>query len=259
MEETQIQAKIDQDGMIIASSLCTKYGIAQEDTCYVEILIQNGMNFQLTQKNSLVISDAILILTKAVANQNRLVVHFGTSVGWPKAFVKFNNKKRSIFGNPYYFDLPAYGSRNKFSKIRKKSKKLMKYSLKTFLRLVGLYKPVVSEKELFLDIEEFLTQASAKFEKILWIQHKNLMSRSTRFEQVTYEKYFNAIIGQLLAKRTKGLLIAVPSQEFLNVENFCIDNTHLSQNGHNILAKVILEWWLSPGDRKCEEKGLMFY
>lgn len=232
----------EKDFLLVSSSLATKYGLNEDDLCYTEILKLQGMTFDFVQKNSLLISQATELIAKSDNHPKKLVLHFGTSVGWPKAFIRVRKKEYKLTRNEYYFDLPAYSSRSTLRKLKTRIKFKLKVIIKYILLPLGLYKPKISTLETKFAIAELLQISDKYFDEILWIQHTYLISNKSKVEKKIYTEYYNSIISAVLGANLQSLTLAIPSSDFRVPLNYSIDEVHLSPHGHRKIADTIISW-----------------
>lgn len=228
--------------LLIASSLATNYGLNSSGVSYPNLLRHAGMNFLFEQKNSLLISEASEIISKTDDLPKNLVIHLGTSVGWPRPIIKLGELKFKLHSNPYYFDLPAYQSKTQIGRFKSRMKIQLKRIIKSILFPLGLYRPMTTKSDTVIAIENLLEIVSKKFNRILWIQHMYLLDKKTKIEADIYLNYYNLIIKTISDANLTNLILATPGPDFLNARNYSLDRVHLSPEGHSKLASLISSW-----------------
>jgi hypothetical protein len=248
---------IQDEFLLISSSLATNYGLPQNEKSYAEILRDSGKVFKLEQKNSLLISQAPELISKSAENQTTLILHFGTTVGWPKAFIRIGKTNFRLSKNPYYFDLPAYASQSKLGRFKSKVKLYFKRVIKNCLLPLRLYKPLLTKEETIFSIVQLLEIADKFFDEILWIQHLFLIGTKTNAEKKIYLQYYQLIMSTVLDMKLEKLTLATPGPDFLNPVNYSMDEVHLSAKGHSEMARVITSW-LEGSANKCASNHLTF-
>ena len=228
--------------LLIASSLATNYGLNKADASYPDLLRLAGERFMVEQKNSLLISEVSELISKTQDLPKNLVLHFGTSVGWPRAFIEVANMKFGLLPNPYYFDLPAHESKSQFGRSKSRAKIRFKRIIKNILLPFGLYKPFTSKAKTLSDIKDLLDQVDRQFDRILWIQHAFLLDKKTNIEAAIYMDYYKLIIETLTDAKLTKLTLAIPGPDFFKPSNYSIDQVHLSPEGHRTIASTISSW-----------------
>ena len=168
---------------VVGGSACSKAGLTPDNLSWPEIAFQDSERFKLRKISigglTLVRSVEILF---SMEHTNLLVLHFGTSIGWPSLVVQFQDRFGIKFSSEFGFHQPISDgkSSNWLFRIRKWAKLKIKNLIKYFFLLIGLYKPKVSIHEIRDQIDAVISLASAKSDQILWIQHRALQDSHTK-------------------------------------------------------------------------------
>lgn len=227
---------------VVGGSACSTAGLTPDDLSWPEIAFQDSERFKLQKISigglTLVRSVEILF---SMEHTNLLVLHFGTSIGWPSLVVRFQDRFGIKFSSEFGFHQPISDgkSSNWLFRIRKWAKLKIKNLIKYFFLLIGLYKPKVSIHEIRDQIDAVISLASAKSDQILWIQHRALQDSHTIAERLFYKRYYSRIISKIkLANNQKIRILELPDS-FVVREHYLNDWVHLSAKGHQELAKMV--------------------
>jgi hypothetical protein len=171
-----------------------------------------------------------------------LVLHFGTSVGWPEPVVKIGLKLGMDLHNHHSFQQPP---RNYKGSFRKRFGKLIKLRVRNFIKyclfLFGFYRPRASLREMGDQVGVVAKIARKKARRVLWIQHQSMQTSRIVLERSLYRRYYREIIDALSPMVSENFRVMQLPNNFLRAENYLLDGVHLSAKGHKELAKLIEE------------------
>lgn len=172
-------------------------------------------------------------------NEDLLILHFGTSIGWPVSLVNKGHKFGIDFASEFGLHQPAYKSRGAFNRFKKSAKVRIRNTVKYILFGLGLYKSRVSRREIADQIDAVVHLASKQSKRIMWVQHQALQSRRIFLERRSYEKYYKEILVALEKHRGANFALVTLPDSFLKQENYLYDCIHLSEKGHRELATIL--------------------
>ena len=170
-----------------------------------------------------------------------LIMHFGTSIGWPTTVVKAGTIMGIDFATDYGFHQPAAISPVKTKRVKKFFKRRFRNAVKYVLFFLGLYKPRASKRELNDQIQAVIQLAKHKSDRLIWIQHRAYLNPRIALEKWVYERYYTKIMKTLRSMKVEGLTILEIPDSFGVADNYLFDCIHLSARGHKILAELVRE------------------
>lgn len=172
-------------------------------------------------------------------NEDLLILHFGTSIGWPISVVRAGHKLGIDFTSEFGLHQPAYKSSKLARRLRRAVRTRFRNSVKYVLFFLGLYKTRVSRREIEDQINAVIHLASKQSKRIMWVQHQALQNRRIYLERRSYKKYYKEILRALQKHESgKFKLITLP-EDFLVQDNYLLDCVHLSEQGHRLLAQML--------------------
>ena len=172
-------------------------------------------------------------------NEDLLILHFGTSIGWPVSIVNKGHKFGIDFASEFGLHQPAYKSQGVLNRINKHAKVRIRNTVKYILFGLGLYKSRVSRREIADQIDAVVHLASKQSKRIMWVQHQALQSRRIFLERRSYEKYYKEILLALEKHKSPNFALITLPDSFLTQENYLYDCIHLSEKGHRELATIL--------------------
>jgi ATP-dependent protease ClpP protease subunit len=172
-------------------------------------------------------------------NEDLLILHFGTSIGWPVSIVNKGHKFGIDFASEFGLHQPAYKSQGVLNRIKKHAKVRIRNTVKYILFGLGLYKSRVSRREIADQIDAVVHLASKQSKRIMWVQHQALQSRRIFLERRSYEKYYKEILFALEKHKSPNFALITLPDSFLTQENYLYDCIHLSEKGHRELATIL--------------------
>jgi hypothetical protein len=172
-------------------------------------------------------------------NEDLLILHFGTSIGWPVALVNKGHKFGIDFTSEFGLHQPAYKSNGTLNKINKNLKVRIRNTVKYILFGLGLYKSRVSRREIADQIAAVVNLASKQSKRVMWVQHQALQNRRIYLERRSYKKYYKEILAALEKHKSPNFLVVTLPESFLVEENYLLDCIHLSEKGHRELATLL--------------------
>lgn len=172
-------------------------------------------------------------------NEDLLILHFGTSIGWPVSVVKHGHRFGIDFASEFGLHQPPYRSKGFLNKFNKGLRVRIRNTIKYILFALGLYKSRVSRCEIADQIDAVVHLASKQSKRIMWIQHQALQSRRIFVERRSYEKYYKEILAALEKHKAPNFVLVTLPEDFLVQENYLFDCIHLSEKGHRRLADLL--------------------
>jgi hypothetical protein len=170
-----------------------------------------------------------------------LIMHFGTSIGWPISIVKAGTVMGIDFASDHGFNQPTGVSKVKTHKVKNLFKRSFRNTVKYLLFFTGQYKPRASRRELQDQIEAVIHLAQHKTERLIWIQHRAFLNHRIFLEKRVYEAYYKQIMKTLNGLGVKGVSVLTIPDEFMVADNYLFDCVHLSSKGHERLEKLVRE------------------
>ena len=172
-------------------------------------------------------------------DEDLLILHFGTSIGWPVSLVRVGHRLGIDFSSEFGLHQPAYKSSKIATRFRREIRTRFRNIVKYCLYFLGLYKSRVSRREIEDQIAAVVHLASKQSKRIMWVQHQALQNRRIYLERRSYKKYYREILRALEKHESdKFKLITLP-ESFLVQENYLLDCIHLSEKGHRALADIL--------------------
>ena len=196
------------------------------------------INFRIETRPGLTFVRALKELVD-FPNEDLLILHFGTSIGWPVSLVRAGHKMGIDFTSEFGLHQPAYKSSRFSRRLRKALRARFRNAVKYGLYFLGLYKSRVSRREIEDQIDAVVQLASKQSKRIMWVQHQALQNRRIYLERRSYKKYYKEILRALDKHQSgKFKLVTLPN-DFLVEENYLLDCIHLSERGHRVLAEML--------------------
>ena len=174
-------------------------------------------------------------------NEDLLVFHFGTSIGWPVSVVKIGHRMGIDFTGEFGFHQPAYASQNRTRRWKRAVKVRFRNSVKYLLYFTGLYKSRISRREIEDQISAVVHLARHQSKRIMWIQHQALQNRRIFLERRSYKRYYKEILRALEKYKSPEFTVVTLPDSFLKQENYLLDCVHLSEAGHREMYKLVRE------------------
>lgn len=227
---------------VVGGSACSAAGLENPELAWPEIAFADKSKYQLHKVSvgglTLVRSVEILF---SMEPTDLLILHFGTSIGWPSLVVRLQDRFGIKFSNEFGFHQPM--TEGKPATFQLKVRKLIKLKIKNFLKyiflLMGLYKPRVSIHEIRDQIDAVVSIATAKAERVLWIQHRALQDSHTFAERLFYKRYYSRIISKVKSFNNSKIHILEIPDSFVVRKNYLNDWIHLKPEGHRQLASMV--------------------
>ena len=174
-------------------------------------------------------------------NEDLLVFHFGTSIGWPVSIVQRGHRLGIDFTGEFGFHQPAYQSKNRSRRIKRAIKVRLRNTVKYILFFSGLYKARINRREIDDQIKAVVQLAKHQSKRIMWIQHQALQNRRIFLERSSYERYYKEIERSLQKYKSPEFTVITLPYSFLKQENYLLDCVHLSEQGHREMYKIVRE------------------
>ena len=172
-------------------------------------------------------------------DEDLLILHFGTSIGWPVSLVNKGHKFGIDFTSEFGLHQPAYRSKGVLNGFSRSLKVRIRNTIKYILFGLGLYKSRVNRREITDQIDAVVHLASKQSKRIIWVQHQALQNRRIFLERQSYEKYYKEILSALDKYESKTFALLTLPNDFLIQENYLLDCVHLSEKGHRRLADLL--------------------
>ncbi|CAN2169468.1 SGNH_hydrolase domain containing protein [Candidatus Nanopelagicaceae bacterium] len=172
-------------------------------------------------------------------NEDLLILHFGTSIGWPISLVRIGHKMGLDFKSEVSFHQAAHKSAGLMNQLRKRSRARFRNTVKYLLFFLGLYKSRVSRREIADQIDTVVHLAAKQSKRIIWVQHQALQNRRIYLERRSYAKYYKEILAALEKYESATFALVTLPDDFMVQENYLLDCVHLSDKGHRILADLL--------------------
>ena len=228
---------------VIGGSASNNFGNPPDSLGWPELLAKN-----LTQSADLThVSRGGLTFVRGMSeiaeidSADVLIMHFGTSIGWPISIVKAGTVMGIDFASDHGFNQPTGISKVKSHRVKQFFKRSFRNSVKYLLFFTGQYKPRASRRELQDQVEAVIHLAQHKTDRLNWIQHRAFLNHRIWLEKWVYERYYAEIMKALHNFESKGLSILEIPDEFMVAENYLFDCVHLSSKGHERLEKLVRE------------------
>ena len=172
-------------------------------------------------------------------NEDLLILHFGTSIGWPVSIVRTGHRLGIDFTSEFGLHQPAFRSSNLANRLRRTVRMRFRNTVKYALYFLGLYKSRVSRREIEDQINAVVHLASKQSKRIMWVQHQALQNRRIYLERRSYEKYYKEILRALEQHESDQFKLVTLPDSFLIQENYLLDCIHLSEKGHQVIAEIL--------------------
>lgn len=174
-------------------------------------------------------------------NEDLLVFHFGTSIGWPVSVVRAGHRLGIDFTSEFGFHQPAFASTTLSSRFKRAVKVRFRNTVKYLLYFAGLYKSRISRREIEDQINAVVHLARHQSKRIMWIQHQALQNRRIFLERRSYRRYYKEILRALEKYKSPEFTVVTLPDSFLKQENYLLDCVHLSEAGHREMYKLVRE------------------
>jgi hypothetical protein len=228
---------------IIGGSASTAYALDEGHLPWPELIGKRFPELEIRH-----INQPLMTLVQSINHiqdletSDLLVLHFGTSVGWPEPVVKIGHKFGMDLHNDHSFQQPPKKYSGTLKRRLGKSAKLkIRNLIKYLLFLLGLYKPRASLKEMGDQVGVVARIARQKAEKVIWIQHQSIQTSRIVLERSLYRHYYREIISALSPMVSENFKVLQLPKNFLRAENYLLDGVHLTAQGHKELADLIEE------------------
>ena len=198
------------------------------------------INFRVETRGGLTFVRAITELAD-FPDEDLLVFHFGTSIGWPVSLVKAGHRLGIDFTGEFGFHQPAFASQSRAKRLKRAAKVRFRNAVKYLLYFSGLYKSRISRREVEDQIEAVVHLAKHQSKRIMWIQHQALQNRRIFLERRSYERYYKEILRALEKYKSPEFTVITLPDSFLKQENYLLDCVHLSETGHREMYKLVRE------------------
>ena len=172
-------------------------------------------------------------------NEDLLILHFGTSIGWPVSIVRTGHRLGIDFTSEFGLHQPAFRSSKWANRFRRAVRMRFRNTVKYALYFLGLYKSRVSRREIEDQINAVVHLASKQSKRIMWVQHQALQNRRIYLERRSYEKYYKEILRALEKHESDQFKLVTLPDSFLIQENYLLDCIHLSEKGHQVIAEIL--------------------
>ena len=172
-------------------------------------------------------------------DEDLLIFHFGTSIGWPVSVVKAGHRLGIDFTGEFGFHQPAFESKSRARRLKKAAKRTFRNTVKYGLYFTGLYKSRISRREIDDQISAVVRLAQHQSKRIMWIQHQALQNRRIFLERRSYKRYYSEILRALEKYKSPEFTVITLPDDFLRQENYLLDCVHLSEAGHREMYTIV--------------------
>lgn len=200
--------------------------------------LPSSIDFRIETRPGLTFVRAISELAD-FPDEDLLIFHFGTSIGWPVSVVKIGHRLGIDFTAEYGFHQAAYSSSARIKRWKKWAKARFRNTVKYFLFFAGLYKARISRREIEDQIDAVVRLAQHQSKQIMWVQHQALQNRRIFLERRSYKKYYKEILRALQKYESDRFTVVTLPESFLTQENYLLDCIHLSEEGHRKLYELV--------------------
>ena len=228
---------------IVGGSASTAYALEESKASWPELIGKKYPNLEIRY-----INQPLMTLVQSLHHlqvleiADILIMHFGTSVGWPEPVVKIGHALGMDWHNDRSFQQPPKKYSGGIGRRLSKSTKLrMRNLIKYILFFLGLYKPRASLREMSDQVGVVAQIARQKGKHVLWIQHQSIQSSRIVLERAQYRRYYRKILEALAPLVSESFKVLQLPKDFLQSENYLLDGVHLSEKGHRELADLIEE------------------
>ena len=228
---------------VIGGSASNNFGNAPDSLAWPELLAKNlAQSADLTHvsRGGLTFVRGMNEISEIDSTQV-LIMHFGTSIGWPISLVKTGTAMGIDFASDHGFNQPTGVSTVRERRVKNYFKRSFRNGVKYVLFFTGQYKPRASRRELKDQIEAVIHLAQHKTDRLIWIQHRAFLNHRIWLEKWVYERYYKQIMKALDGLGLKGVSVLEIPDEFMVTENYLFDCVHLSNKGHERLEKLVRE------------------
>jgi hypothetical protein len=228
---------------VIGGSASSNFGNVETTLAWPDLLANNlGSTADVTHlsRSGLTFVRGMNELT-LVDSAELLIMHFGTSIGWPISIIKAGTILGVDFASDHGFNQPSGVSKIKSRRFKKFIKRNFRNAIKYLLFFTGFYKPRASRRELTDQIEAVIRLANHKTDRIIWIQHRAFLHHRIFLEKWVYDRYYKKIMKTLRRANLEGLTVLEIPDEFMVAENYLFDCIHLSNLGHKRLEQIVRE------------------
>ena len=202
--------------------------------------LPSQIDFRVETRSGLTFVRAITELAD-FPNEDLLIFHFGTSIGWPVSLIRAGHRLGIDFTSEFGFHQPAFASNDRLRRARRALKAKFRNAVKYFLFFAGLYKSRISRREIDDQIRAVVQLAKHQSKRIMWIQHRALQSRRIFLERRSYERYYKEIERSLQQYKSPEFTVINLPDSFLQQENYLLDCVHLSEQGHREMFEIVRE------------------
>ena len=226
---------------VIGGSASNNFGNVPDSLAWPELLAKNlAQSADLTHvsRGGLTFVRGMNEISEIDSTQV-LIMHFGTSIGWPISLVKTGTSIGIDFASDHGFNQPTGVSTVRKRRVKNYFKRSFRNGVKYLLFFTGQYKPRASRRELKDQIEAVIDLAQHKTDRLIWIQHRAFLNHRIWLEKWVYERYYKQIMKTLDGLGLKGVSVLEIPDEFMISENYLFDCVHLSSKGHERLEKLV--------------------
>jgi hypothetical protein len=228
---------------VIGGSASNNFGNAPDSLAWPELLAKNlagSADLTHVSRGGLTFVRGMNEIAK-IDSGDVLIMHFGTSIGWPISIIKAGTVMGIDFASDHGFNQPTGVSRVKTHKAKNLFKRSFRNTVKYLLFFTGQYKPRASRRELQDQIEAVIHLAQHKTHRLIWIQHRAFLNHRIFLEKRVYEAYYKQIMKTLNGLGVEGVSVLTIPDEFMVAENYLFDCVHLTGKGHERLEKLVRE------------------
>lgn len=226
---------------MIGGSASSAFALPDEKLAWPNLLEQSlsGIKVNHHAQGLLTMSQSIELISN-LSKSDILILHFGTSVGWPSPVVEVGLKLGlDVHNEAALHQPPLKYSGTPQRRLRKNLKLRTRNFLKYVLYFVGGYKPRTSIREVEDQVRAVLSVATKRATNVIWIQHQSLQSMRIAVERKVYAKYYDRLVKAIKSHSSERTRLVELEPAFLTSENFLLDGIHLSELGHRRIAEKL--------------------
>jgi hypothetical protein len=226
---------------LIGGSASTNIYLPAAAKTWPELLVDlQGQECELhvRQQGMLTISRA-LPLASSFPEVDVLLLSFATTLGWPVISKRISRLLVPEFQSETALHLAAFPSRSRAKRFKKRLRRLALNTLKYCAYPFGLYRPTNNLGDLDDQVRALISIALTKAPTVVWIQHQPMRDSRIWLERRMFDRYYKQLTGTLSRVSEKNFRLVEFPEAFMDQKNFCLDEVHLSELGHQNLAHYL--------------------
>lgn len=226
---------------LIGGSASTNIYLPENSKTWPELLVELNPQvraLELRQRGMLTISRA-LPLVADFPKIDTLILSFATTLGWPVVDRKVANLLAPEFQSETALHLAAFPSKSRRKRLQKRLRRLALNALKFAAYPFGLYRPTNNLSDLEDQVRALVAISFTKASNVVWIQHQPMRDNRIWLERRMFDRYYRRLIDVLSQIEHPNFRLIEFPDSFMQQKNFCLDEVHLSLEGHRCLADYL--------------------